>query len=433
MQPIDSFDLAGRVACRLLIRPHRMPVSAFPDLLTRHMRRIRASAAGVASEIGISREAVNNWRHGYSLPNRKHRDKVLACANYLRLTEAEANALLAAAGFEPEYPGEAQAADAAEAVPAAAATSPAVAEAIDGLFARLQRQRPYPVLLLLTQAHWGQPPERAAILAQAQARYGRERVLHLQPPFSAGEDADAYFAALGRQCGMEAVASDYDFENALAGLLRSPAPLFCLVSRFEQGTPAQRNLLAGILRSLSEMHSGQLHLLLCGGAALADLKYQGGDLSLLNIAATESWPELQAADLQRVAGEYAPSAQLAARALRLSGGHPPLARAAIALLAQHDLADAAVIEYLAGHAPLWQALLPLLQDPTQRAIVQDWLAQPRLSPARPYLLDPVLRHLYWSNLLVARAHPDGNWLEWRCEAIRRAAALIVEQLDGGAA
>lgn len=65
--------------------------------------------------------------------------------------------------------------------------------------------------------------------------------------------------------------------------------------------------------------------------------------------------------------------------------------------------------------------------------MQDWLAQPRLAPARPYLLDPVLRHLYWSNLLVARAHPDGNWLEWRCEAIRRAAALIVEQLDGGAA
>lgn len=430
MPPIDSCDAAGRVACRLLIRIHCMPVSEFPDLLTRHMRRIRASAAGVASEIGISREAVNNWRHGYSLPNRKHRDKVLACANYLRLTEAEANRLLAAAGFEAEFPAEAEAAAAAGAAPAWPAS---VAETVAGLFERLQQQRPYPVLLLLTQSHWGQPPERAAILAQADARYGSERVLHLQPSFSAGEDADAYFAALGRQCGMAGVESDYDFETELAGLLQAPAPLFCLVSRFEQGAPAQRHLLAGILRSLSEMYSGQLHLLICGGAALADLKYQGGDLSLLNIAATETWPELAVADLQRMATDPAPTVQAAARALRLSGGHPLLASVAIALLAQDDPSDEAVTDHLAGHPPLWQALLPLLRDPAQRGIVQGWLDQPRLAPARPYLLDPLLRHLYWSNLLVARRHPDGNWLEWRCEAIRRAARTIVDQLDGTAA
>lgn len=432
MQPIDSLDVAGRVACCPLIRIHCMPVSEFPDLLTRHMRRIRASAAGVASEIGISREAVNNWRHGYSLPNRKHRDKVLACANYLRLTEAEANRLLIAAGFEAEFPAEPEAASAA-AVASAPAWPASVDATVAGLFERLQQQRPYPVLLLLTQAHWGQPPERAAILAQADARYGRERVLHLQPSFSAGEDANAYFAALGRQCGMAGVESDYDFETGLGRLLQAPGPLFCLVSRFEQGAPAQRHLLAGILRSLSEMYSGQLHLLICGGAALADLKYQGGDLSLLNIAATETWPELTVADLQRMAADRAPTAQAAARALRLSGGHPLLASAAIALLAQDDPGDEAVTEQLAGHPPLWQALLPLLRDPVQRGIVQGWLDQPRLAPARPYLLDPLLRHLYWSNLLVARRHPDGNWLEWRCEAIRRAARTIADQLDGAAA
>ena len=64
-----------------------MPAPEFADLLSRHMRRIRASAGGVAAEIGISREAVNNWRAGTSRPSRRHRDRVLACANYLRLTE----------------------------------------------------------------------------------------------------------------------------------------------------------------------------------------------------------------------------------------------------------------------------------------------------------------------------------------------------------
>ena len=73
--------------------------------------------------------------------------------------------------------------------------------------------------------------------------------------------------------------------------------LFCLVSRFEQGTPALRETLAGILRSLSEMHSGRLHLLLCGGEALADLKYRSGDMSLLNIAQVNHWPEPTLADL----------------------------------------------------------------------------------------------------------------------------------------
>jgi hypothetical protein len=71
-----------------------MAVPAFAELLSRHMRRIRASAGGVAAEIGISREAVNNWRSGASLPSRRHRDRVLGCCNYLRQNEAESNAML---------------------------------------------------------------------------------------------------------------------------------------------------------------------------------------------------------------------------------------------------------------------------------------------------------------------------------------------------
>ncbi|MGB3392026.1 MAG: hypothetical protein WBA56_01135 [Stenotrophomonas sp.] len=399
-----------------------MPVPDFPDLLGRHMRRIRASAAGVASEIGISREAVNNWRQGYSLPNRKHRDKVLACANYLRLTEQESNELLASAGFEPEFP--------AEPVPHGIVTSATAQPAtVTALFDRLQRLRPYPAMLLLTQAHWGQPPEREAMLAEALLRYGAGRVLHLQPPFSAGPEGEDYFAALGRQCGLAGVDSDYALEIELGRLLQQSPPLFCLVSRFEQGAPAQRDVLAGILRSLSEMHSGQLHLLICGGAALADLKYQGGDLSLLNIAATESWPELTCDDLQQMDARFACDASRAKRALRLSGGHPLLASAALSLLALDDASDADVVAQLAHHPPLWQSLLPLMREPAARTLIVEWLDRPRLAPARPYLFDPLLRQLYWANLLATRRDADGAWLEWRCEAIRNAARMIAASLD----
>ncbi|MCC7633493.1 hypothetical protein [Stenotrophomonas rhizophila] len=401
-----------------------MPVPEFADLLSRHMRRIRASAGGVAAEIGISREAVNNWRAGTSRPSRRHRGRVLACANYLRLTEAESNTLLQAAGFEPEFPAE----------PAVAATDAAVVipATVLQLFDRLQQLRPYPVCLLLTQAHWGQPPERAAILAEAAARYGSDRVLHLQPPFRAGDGDQDYFALLAAQCGLAGVGFDAGFEAALAQRLQQPGALFCLVSRFEQGAAGPRDVLAGILRSLSEMYSGKLHLLICGGAALADLKYQGGDLSLLNIAASESWPELDADDLQRGSATVLPLATRV-RALHLSGGHPLLAQAALALLEEAAGGpapdDAALTETLATHPRLWEALLPLLRERAARTAIAAWLARTRLGPARPYLVDPLLRQLYWNNLLAARTHPDGQWLEWRCAAIVRAVHLVIDSLD----
>lgn len=390
-----------------------MPVSEFPALLTHYMRRIRASAAGVASEIGMSREAVNNWRNGDSLPSRKHRDKVLGCASYLRLSEQETNELLAAVGFEAEFPAE-----------VSAKTSTA-SSAVTQVFDRLQQLRPYPILMLLTQAHVGQPPEREAMVAEARRRFGAESVVHLQPPYSLNADSSVYFAAIANQCGFDGIASDYEFEMALARRIESGGKLFCLVSRFEQGDPDQRNVLAGILRSLSEMHSGKLLLLICGGRALSDLKYQGGDLSLLNIATTEDWPELTAADVQVMAQRRAIASVDGARALRISGGHPLLLDAALtALAAAPDSSDDDVVRTLAAHAPLWQSFLPLLADAAMRQSIRRRLTQQRLAPAQPYILDPLLRSLYWANLIVVRRYHDGAWLEWRCEAIRRAGTLI---------
>ncbi len=403
-----------------------MPVSQFPTLLGHYMRRIRASAAGVASEIGMSREAVNNWRNGDSLPSRRHRDKVLACAAYLRLSELETNDLLAAVAFEPEFPIE----HARTSSPASTSTA---VPAITQVFDRLQQLRPYPILMLLTQAHLGQPPERDAMLAEAQRRYGAHAVLNVQPPFSLSTDAAGYFTAIAAQCGFAGIESDYAFEAALARRLTSGGQLFCLVSRFEQGDPLQRNVLAGILRSLSEMHSGRLHLLICGGAALSDLKYQGGDLSLLNIATAETWPELTRQDVAAMAQRRSLSGSDPDRALQLAGGHPLLVDAALTLLAEDATrSDSDLVDLLAAYAPLWQSFLPLLTDRSARTLIAQRLTQQRLTPAQPYLLDPLLRSLYWANLIVARRYPEGAWLEWRCDAIRRAGLHIIAHADASA-
>ncbi len=402
-----------------------LPDQGFSTLLSLYMRRIRASASGVAHEIGLSRETVNNWRNGTSQPSPRTQAKVLACARYLRLTEAETNRLLSSAGFKAEFPlqgsGQSQ-----EETP--------FAGFIDTLFQRLGEAAPYAITLLLSQAHWGQPPWRDTILARARRDYGQGAVLHIQPPYSVSSAAEDYFGAIARQCGFDGVASDYEFEAALEARLLRDERVFCLVSRFEQGTPALRETLAGILRSLSEMHGGRLHLLLCGGAALADLKYRSGDLSLLNIARVEHWPELTLADLRLLARQRQPESALDDSALEmlltLSGGHPALVEEGLQWLRQPPHPGAAIQQelsrHLSGNSSLWQAFLPLAGESGARERLQTRLRGEQLGRARPYLPDAELRHLFWSNLLCVRGQGEAAQLCWRSEVVRQAGLQVLE-------
>ena len=403
----------------------------FSDLLSLYMRRIRASASGVATEIGMSREAVNNWRNGLSVPHARSRDRVVACARYLRLTEAEANRLLGAAGLPPEFPLQAETASAA--APFAAFQ--------DRLFAQLAQAVPYSIALLLSPSHWGQPPFRQELLQRAKAQYGEGAVLHIQPPYSVSTAPAEYFAAIGRQCGLGNVATDYEFESALERRLLAGERLFCLVSRFEQGTAQLRETLAGILRSLSEMHSGRLHLLLCGGEALADLKYRSGDLSLLNIAQVNHWPDPSLQDLALLAclrwpAQVWPQPVLAALQ-EISGGHPALFEEGLQWLVEHAQRDGAGLDatqargdalrtHLAGSPRLWQAFLPRAQAPACRTRLQQLLQSDDLGRARPYLQDDMLRGLFWDNLIRVRGTGDAARLHWRCDAIRDAGLMVLQ-------
>ncbi len=404
-----------------------MATDSFPDLLSLYMRRIRASASGVATEIGLSREAVNNWRNGISVPNPRSRDKLVACTRYLRLTESEANRLLSAAGFAPEFPLQAEAKAVGAAQPFAAFQ--------DRLFAQLAQAVPYPISLLLSPAHWGQPPFRHELLQRARAQYGEGSVLHIQPPYSVSTVPAEYFAAIGRQCGLGDVASDYEFESALERRLLAGERIFCLVSRFEQGTPALRETLAGILRSLSEMHSGRLHLLLCGGEALADLKYRSGDLSLLNIAQVNHWPDPSLDDLVQLARhrwpEHTWTQPVVAELQALSGGHPALFEEGLQWLVDQgvgkdDAPPSALRTHLASSPRLWQTFLPLAQAPATRARLLQLLNADDLGRARPYLQDDELRTLFWGNLIHVRGTGDAARLHWRCATIRDAGFMVLD-------
>ncbi|MFZ6720443.1 hypothetical protein [Undibacterium sp. Ji49W] len=400
-----------------------MHLDTFSILLSQYMRRIRASASGVATEIGLSRESVNNWRNGTSLPSPRSRDSLHACARYLRLTEAETNLFFTAAGLAPEFPLQSE----------EEGETP-FADFMNQLFVRLAQAAPYPITLLLSQAHWGQPPFRQKLLARARAQYGDAATLHIQPPFSVSTESNDYFAAIARQCGFADVSSDYEFEAALEQKLNAGERVFCLVSRFEQGTPALRETLAGILRSLSEMHGGRLHLLLCGGEALADLKYRSGDLSLLNIAQVSHWPDASTDDLniivkQRWPDHTVPATSIAALA-SLCGGHPALFEEGMQWLAENTgkLPDdlPALRMHLIHSARLWQTFLPLTHSPDTKARLRELLLAEDLGRARPYLQDEDLRRLFWGNLIHVRSQGDQARLYWRCDIIRDAGLMVIE-------
>lgn len=100
----------------------------FADLLAAHIARAGISDADLARRIGISRLTLIRWKEGVTSRPR-YREDVLRCAELLRLTPAERDALLTAADFPPENDPGAAASDAPGDAPDAALDAAAVADA----------------------------------------------------------------------------------------------------------------------------------------------------------------------------------------------------------------------------------------------------------------------------------------------------------------
>ncbi len=386
----------------------------FAELLTKYMRRIRASGNALAEEIGSTRETVLKWMHGDSKPSQKSCPQIQKGANFLRLTEQESNLFLKAAGCAEPYLDLPQT---------------LFREYIPGLFARLSRKNP-PVMLLLTQAGWGEPPLRDALLVQATKQYSPENVLHIQPPYSA--KLNEYFSDLGEQCGFNGVEDDSGFEFALKKRLDdNPKPLFLLVSRFEQGVPSLRENLAGLLRSLSDesRYCQRLHIILCGGEELQKLKYEKGDLSLLNHATVEHWPEFGRDEVyalrdDRFKGLLLDDA-LVDDLLMISGGHPQLLNECLTLQQQQPhlpLKDYPEILTQSAQAPF----IPFIQDDSAKQQLSEYLQQQDLGKFTQPIYSNLLRQLYWKNALVVRGENWNKRLFWRCDAFVMAGILVGE-------
>jgi len=381
----------------------------FGEILTKHMHRIGMGNDFLGKKIGVNGEAVRKWKNELAKPN--NREKVIKAANALRLTELETNEFLEKSGFHQEYP-------LAEVI---------FKEFIEHIFIELEDIQPCSVMLLLTQANWGEPPCRDAILLQAKKKYLPENVLHIQPPYILDTDSNAYFTDLGKQCGFLNVKDAIGFSTVLQEHLENTNRLFLLISRFEQGK--SRKQLASIIRGLSDKYNNRLQVIICGNKYLEELKFKEGALSLLNIAKIKRWPELGIKEVQdlrdcRFKGMKLTD-DLIEDFLNISGGHPQLLNECLKIY--QNSPRLGLIEYsemLTELDHVWQLFIPFKNSTEEKRIVK-LLQQDDLGRTKPYILDDLLRELYWKNLLVNRE----KHLFWRCEAIKEVGLEIFGQTD----
>ncbi len=76
-------------------------MKTFGELLSQHMRRAGVSDAEMARTLGVQRQTIFRWREG-TVQRPREREDLLRIAGKLRLTPAERDELLLAAGFAPE-------------------------------------------------------------------------------------------------------------------------------------------------------------------------------------------------------------------------------------------------------------------------------------------------------------------------------------------
>ena len=308
---------------------------------------------------------------------------------------------------------------------------------IETLFTHFVQNSP-PPLMLLAQNNRSQAPLVDALLAHAQDRYQAERCLHLALPYSTEAYVQDYFSVLAQQCGLsENINNGIEFEQALQiQSTNSPKPLFLLVSRFEHGAAFARQQLAGILRSLTESYANQLHIILCGGEKLSELKYPHGSHSLLNTAKVFQWPELGRADVYAVRNNYYQDLFLndesADNLLLLSGGHPTLLQKCLYLY-QRDSTQVWQDYPLALQHEPFSLITKVARNYQEAQQVRQWLAHEEVAPTSAlfsydHKRNELVRHLYWQNLLAERQVNGHKRLCWRSEALK---SVVNDSLSKG--
>ncbi|SEH06114.1 TIR domain-containing protein [Candidatus Venteria ishoeyi] len=272
-------------------------------------------------------------------------------------------------------------------------------------------------VMVLAQEGFNTQHYAQALKDKAQARYGAAQVLHIFPPASLHASSDQYFARLAKQCGFPSdIDSSWMWSSEMEQRLQSGEELFLLVTGFENGAEDARVELAGELRNLIGAYGFNLHLVIMGGERLAAMKYENGEMSLLRGILEEIMlpsvclEDLRSFYLARYQNLPLSDAQRC-DVLDFCGQHPRLVEACLRALqrGQSDWQTAV----MTGNLPA--QLFARFRDADERAALCDYLSRDDLGRYETWPQEPLLRRLYWQNLLIGNAQ---GRLCWRSQRIR---------------
>lgn len=166
---------------------------------------------------------------------------------------------------------------------------------------------------------------------------------------------------------------------------------------------------------------------------MADLYYTGS-LSFLNQAEAIEIPELTITDVYLMQKQLCPAQWLdkpmAQEIFDISGGHPRLIDYCLNLsLKERNTKKPDYLTILTQSPFVWQLFIPFAQDQNRRERLCQLLQRDEVAISQPYLFDPLIRRLYWKNLL--KRDPKNRHLLWRCDVFRIAGQEILGGKERG--
>lgn len=298
-----------------------------------------------------------------------------------------------------------------------------VGEVVEDTFSKLFNAN---AVIILSQDGWHSSAVTKEVRDRAKERFGDDKVGLAVLSHTSTDNSEAdYFFELADQLNLDAeVTSASAFRRSLSSRIRKFGQYCLILSGVENSTQEMLNLLASVLRVLSDRND-EFKVIICGGEKLCDLKYADGHHSYLNHATEIRWPELTARDVQHIAsgsGLNSLDESRIQRILAASGGHAAVTRELCFELQKHN--QAPLEEAIATSPSLWNAFAPLRRQENLVSEIRDLTQSNSLGPYHPYFSDKAVRKLYWMNIIKRQ----DDELRWRSPAIKSAVVRILDAL-----
>jgi hypothetical protein len=274
------------------------------------------------------------------------------------------------------------------------------------------------------------------LIEQARLQFGGTNVFHIVPIVCGEEEAEGYFLDIARQLRFpDDVRSAAALAAHLPELLPGRRKILLVLTNFENGPTGARHQLSSALRTFLERERRKVRIIVRGGEALAAMKYEMGDVSLLNQAGVRLWPDLTEADVDSLFRQRKPGGVLrAGEALSIvlaTGAEPRLVGHCLRYRA--NAGSEASVDYeqvVRSYDIATPWFVPIKRRNTYVTKARRLLRGTDLGVySTPWFPDPIMRRLFWRNAFAVREIDDRMRIQWRCDALREAGRAILECND----